>query len=161
MQFSKAGDYALRAVTYLSRQPSARVCTISEIAHAQQVPQSFLAKLMPLLIRGQVVFSIQGPKGGYRLVRPPNKITFLDVILAVEGPIFLMACQEGDDCCDFEDFCTMNEVFAQAQKTLVDYFRNTTFADLPLKATKAISDDKLRQNITQWMGSPAKTKTTK
>ncbi len=161
MQISKAGDYALRAVIYLSRQPFARVCTISEIAHAQQVPQSFLAKLMPMLIRGRVVFSIQGPKGDYRLARPPGEITFLDVILAVEGPIYLMACQEGEGCCDFEDFCTMNEVFAQAQKTLVDYFRNTTFADLSVKATQPLSDNKLRKNITQLMGSPVKTRNTR
>jgi Rrf2 family protein len=161
MQFSKAGDYALRAVAYLSQQPSARVYTIREIAHAQQVPQSFLAKLMPLLTRGQVVFSIQGPKGGYRLARPPDQITFLDVIFAVEGPISLMACQEGEGHCDFEDFCNMNKVFAQAQKTLVDYFRNITFADLPVKATQPLSDDKSQKNTTQWMESPVKTNNTR
>ena len=161
MQISKAGDYALRAVIYLSRQPGERICTIGEIAHAQQIPKSFLAKLMPMLLHAQVVYSVQGPRGGYRLARPPDRITFLDVIHAIEGPISLMACQEGDDCCDFEVFCTMNEVFAQAQKTLVDFFRNTTFADLPIKETRPLTDEKLQRNLSQLMGPPVIAKSAK
>lgn len=140
MQISRAGDYALRAVVYLSRQSSDRLCTIGEIATSQQIPQAFLAKLMPMLIKGDVVKSVQGPKGGYRLTRAAGKINFLEVIQAIEGPIRLVHCQEDGSCCDFEAFCTMNEVFALAQKQLVEFFRNTTFADLAAMEKEAFSD---------------------
>lgn len=131
MQISRAGDYALRAVVYLSRQDSDRLCTIGEISHAQQVPQAFLAKLMPMLIKGNIVKSVQGPKGGYRLARRPEEINFLEVIQAIEGPIRLVHCQEDGSCCEIEEFCSMNEVFAMAQKQLMEFFQRATFADLP------------------------------
>ncbi|MEE9241223.1 MAG: Rrf2 family transcriptional regulator [bacterium] len=133
MQISRAGDYALRAVVYLSRQDPNRLCTIGEIARAQQIPKAFLAKLMPMLIKGEVVTSFQGPKGGYRLARGAGEINFLEVIQAIEGPIRLVQCQEDENCCEIEEFCTLNEVFAMAQKQLMDFFRSATFADLPFQ----------------------------
>ncbi|MEK6711982.1 MAG: Rrf2 family transcriptional regulator [Nitrospinota bacterium] len=147
MQISRAGDYALRAVIYLSRQAPARLCTIGEIARAQQIPQAFLAKLMPMLIRGGMVASVQGPKGGYRLARRPGEVSFLDVIQAIEGPIALVGCQEDGDGCGFEPFCTMNEVFAEAQKRLVEFFRATTFADLPVQPCCQVTDEKIRRGL--------------
>ena len=150
MQISRAGDYALRAVVFLSRQDSDRLCTIGEIAHAQQIPQAFLAKLMPMLIKGNVVKSVQGPKGGYRLSRGAGDINFLEVIQAIEGPIQLVHCQEDGNCCEIEEYCSLNEVFAMAQKQLVDFFRSATFADLPIhkenfqgdNLTKSLSREK-------------------
>lgn len=137
MQISRAGDYALRAVVYLSKQDSNRLCTIGEIAQLQQIPQAFLAKLMPMLIKGNVVKSVQGPKGGYRLARGAGEINFLEVIQAIEGPIRLVQCQEDGSCCEIEEFCSLNEVFAMAQKQLMDFFRDATFADLPVHDKKS------------------------
>ncbi len=149
MQISRAGDYALRAVIYLSRQDSNRLCTIGEIAHAQQIPQAFLAKLMPMLIKGTVVKSVQGPKGGYRLARGAREINFLEVIQAIEGPIRLVQCQEDGSCCEIEEFCSMNEVFAMAQKQLVDFFRDATFADLPALDKESFQSSRLTQNMSR------------
>lgn len=143
MQISRAGDYALRAVIYLSRQAEGKLSTIGEIARAQQIPQAFLAKLMPMMIRNQIVNSVQGPKGGYRLARAASEINFLEVIQAIDGPIALVTCQDDGHCCEFEDFCTMNEVFAEAQKRLLEFFRGTTFADLPVRECMKLSDETL------------------
>ncbi|MEE9256662.1 MAG: Rrf2 family transcriptional regulator [bacterium] len=153
MQISRAGDYALRAVIYLSRQTTDRLCTIGEIAHAQQVPQAFLAKLMPMLIKASVVKSVQGPKGGYRLARSPAEINFLEVIQAIEGPITLVMCQDEENCCEIEEFCTMNEVFAMAQKQLNEFFRSFTFADLPQGEVR-IPEDKLHRGLTRLAADP-------
>ncbi len=153
MQISRAGDYALRAVIYLSRQTTDRLCTIGEIAHAQQIPQAFLAKLMPILRKASVVKSGQGPKGGYRLARSPAEINFLEVIQAIEGPITLMMCQDEEYCCEIEEFCTMNEVFAMAQKQLTDFFRNFTFGDLP-QGEVCIPEDRLNRGLTRLAAEP-------
>ncbi len=155
MQISRAGDYALRAVVYLSRQSDDRLCTIGEIAHAQQIPQAFLAKLMPMLIKAKVLNSVQGPKGGYRLSRPASEINFLEVIQAIDGPITLVMCQEEESCCEIEEFCSMNEVFALAQKRLTDFFREATFADLPVMMEKELKDEHIHRELTQLTAAPA------
>jgi len=152
MQISRASDYALRAMVYLSRQENNRLATIGEIAHAQQIPQAFLAKLMSVLIKAKVIKSSQGPKGGYRLARPPSEINFLEVIQAIDGPISLVMCQDGETCCEIEEFCTMNEVFAMAQKQLTDFFSNATFADLPLRTERELTDESLKNGLTQLIG---------
>ena len=149
MQISRAGDYALRAVVYLSRQTDGRLCTIGEIAHAQQIPQAFLAKLMPMLIKAKILNSVQGPKGGYRLSRPASEINFLEVIQAIDGPITLVMCQDTESCCEIEEFCSMNEVFALAQKRLTDFFREATFADLPVITEKELKDEHIHSGLTQ------------
>ena len=149
MQISRAGDYALRAVVFLSRQDSDRLCTIGEIAHAQQIPRAFLAKLMPMLIKGNVVKSVQGPKGGYRLARSADKVNFLEVIQAIEGPIRLVHCQEDGSCCEIEEYCSLNEVFAMAQKQLLDFFRSATFADLPILKDERFLGDNLIKNLSR------------
>jgi Rrf2 family protein len=154
MQISRAGDYALRAVVYLSRQNSDRLCTIREIARAQQIPQAFLAKLMPMLIKAEVVKSVQGPKGGYRLARASSEIDFLEVIQAIDGPISLVTCQNGESCCEIEEFCSMNEVFALAQKRLTDFFTEATFADLPAEMEGQLTDDKLSRGLAQLADGP-------
>ncbi len=154
MQISRAGDYALRAVVYLSRQNSARLCTIGEIARAQQIPRAFLAKLMPVLIKAAVVKSVQGPKGGYRLSRASSEINFLEVIQAIDGPITLVMCQDGKSCCEIEEFCSLNEVFALAQKRLTDFFREATFADLPAGLERPLTDDRLKQGLMQLADRP-------
>lgn len=154
MQISRAGDYALRAVVYLSRQSDSRLCTIVEIAHAQQIPQAFLAKLMPRLIKAKVLNSVQGPKGGYRLSRPASEINFLQVIQAIDGPITLVMCQDEESCCEIEEFCSMNEVFALAQKRLTDFFREATFADLPVIMEKELEDKHIHRGLTQLTTEP-------
>jgi Rrf2 family protein len=155
MQISRAGDYALRAVVYLSRQNGNRLCTIGEIARAQQIPQAFLAKLMPMLIKAKVVNSVQGPKGGYRLSRSASEINFLEVIQAIDGPITLVMCQDEESCCEIEDFCSMNEVFALAQKRLAEFFREATFADLPVTMEKELKDEQIHRGLTQITAEPA------
>jgi Rrf2 family iron-sulfur cluster assembly transcriptional regulator len=154
MQISRAGDYALRSVVYLSRQSDDRLCTIGEIAHAQQIPQAFLAKLMPMLIKAKVLDSVQGPKGGYRLSRPASEINFLEVIQAIDGPITLVLCQDKESCCEIEEFCSMNEVFSLAKKRLTDFFREATFADLPVMMEKELKDEHIHRGLTQLTVAP-------
>jgi Rrf2 family protein len=57
------------------------------IAQARGIPERFLLKVLKPLVSAQVLLSIKGPNGGYRLARGPNEITMLEVLEAVDGPI--------------------------------------------------------------------------
>lgn len=68
------------------------------------------------------------------MARTPDKITFLEVIEAVEGPLRLNKCT-GDqhESCSILETCEMHSVWSMAQKQTVDFLRNVTMADM-LKA---------------------------
>lgn len=57
------------------------------IAQKRGIPERFLLKVLKPLVAAQVLFSVKGPNGGYRLARPASEITILEVLEAVDGPI--------------------------------------------------------------------------
>jgi Rrf2 family protein len=67
------------------------------IAHKKGIPERFLLKVLKPLVSAQVLLSVKGPNGGYRLARPANDITVLEILEAVDGPIRGHAPGGGED----------------------------------------------------------------
>ena len=80
-------DYGLRTVIYLLVQHQRKCCSITEIAQHHGVPKKFLQKIIQDLVRCSLIKSKRGARGGYTLARSPERISFSDVIAALEGPI--------------------------------------------------------------------------
>lgn len=131
LELSRKSDYALRAVIYLARIEAHRYGRVSEIAKAKDIPQAFLAQILPLLATRGVVKSQQGAHGGYALAREPKSISFLEVIESVEGPLRLNKCIDGhhDDCTILES-CEMVNVWIQAQHQMIDFLGGVTMEDM-------------------------------
>ena len=83
MMVSQTAEYALRAVVWLGGRPNEQVGT-KKISEAAQVPAGYLAKVLQMLARAGLVVSTAGRGGGFKLNRPPDKISVLDVINAVD-----------------------------------------------------------------------------
>jgi len=130
MQVSRKVDYALRAVIYLSLPRNGRPASVKEIATSRRVPQKFLEKIIKDLIRGGIVVSHRGAHGGYTLARPAEQITFRDVIEAVEGPILLNVCVTEQRDCSILASCNMQRVWQEGQRRMLEFFSDTTLADL-------------------------------
>lgn len=130
MQVTREGDYALRAVIYLASFGD-KVCSASEISNEQGIPPKFLARIMPKLVKSRVIKSLPGSKGGYQLVRPAHKITFLEVLEAIEGSLLINQCLHEKPCdCQHESICSMKPIWNRAQHLLADYFSTVTFDQL-------------------------------
>jgi Rrf2 family protein len=91
MQIPRRVDCGLRAVIYLAVQGPRKCCSITEIAKQQGVPKKVLEKIIRDLIRCGLIKSKRGACGGYTLARSPERISFYDVIEAIEGPIAVNA----------------------------------------------------------------------
>jgi Rrf2 family protein len=130
MQISRRVDYGLRAVIHLSAQDPDQCCSIAEIAKQQGVPRKFLEKIFQDLARKGLIKSKRGSSGGYTLARPPETISFYEVIEALEGPITVNACLDEHLSCDQLPRCTMIGVWTEVQRKVVEIFTRTTLADL-------------------------------
>ncbi len=79
----KTAEYALRVVVVLAREPE-RSFSAEQIARATRVPRRYAHKVLQALVRAGLVRSRSGPGGGYALLRPPEELSILDVVSAVE-----------------------------------------------------------------------------
>jgi Rrf2 family transcriptional regulator, iron-sulfur cluster assembly transcription factor len=130
MELTRKGDYAIRGIVYLARQPLDSIALLSEIATAVQVPQTFLAKIFQQFSKSGIVKSYRGTGGGFVLARPPEQITLLEVVETIEGPISPNRCVGGPGNCDQDSTCTVHPVWLQVQQQLSQLLAGVTLKDL-------------------------------
>jgi Rrf2 family protein len=89
MKLTRASIYALHAVTYMAAQKDREGGSVAShiIAQDRGIPERFLLKVLKPLVSEQILVSVKGPNGGYRLARPAKEISVLEVIEAVDGQI--------------------------------------------------------------------------
>ena len=87
MRISAKVDYAVRAMCELAAHDAATPLKAEQMAAAQEIPLSFLENILVDLKRAELVRSLRGQVGGYRLGRPAETISIADIIRAVEGPL--------------------------------------------------------------------------
>jgi Rrf2 family protein len=133
LRISRKIDYGLRAMIYLASVPPDAIVPFREIARQMAVPEDFLAKILKTLVDAGQVRSIRGPHGGYSLARSASEVSFLDVIEAVEGPVALNLCLDGEDACGHSTCCTMTAVWKLGQERMLDVYRQARLADLAFK----------------------------
>jgi Rrf2 family protein len=130
MQITRQADYAVRAVLHLARVGNAERSATSMIAKEQNIPPSFLAKIISQLSIAGLLHTSRGARGGVTLAREPKEITLLEVVEAIDGPIQLNECVGSNGACTFDDHCPIKSVWCDAQDELVGRLRNTDFAQL-------------------------------
>jgi Rrf2 family protein len=130
MQITRQADYALRAMLFLSElEPNERAAT-SHIAEEQRIPPSFLAKIISQLSIAGLIHTSRGARGGVSLARPPEAISVLEVVEAIDGPLTLNECSHDDNACPFGDSCPLRPLWCDTQFELVERLRNTSFANV-------------------------------
>jgi Rrf2 family protein len=87
MRLTRASVYALHAVAYMAGQKKNRPIASHVIAEKRRISERFLLKVLKPLVSAQILTSVKGPHGGYRLAKPATDINLLEVIEAVDGPI--------------------------------------------------------------------------
>ena len=130
MQITRQADYALRAMLYLARLETNERAATSKIAEDQEIPPSFLAKIISQLSIAGLIHTSRGAHGGVSLARKPSEVSLLEVVEAIDGPISLNECVHDPGICSFGDNCPIHEVWCEAKEELVRKLRASTFDKL-------------------------------
>jgi Rrf2 family protein len=133
MQFTRKGDYALKAMAYLALIKGNSPHTIDEISENSHVPRHFLAKILKDLTRADLLIAVKGARGGYTLARRPSEISLLEVIEASVGPLALNLCLEGSGRCSELSTCGLYPVWQKASKALRNVFESTKLSSISPK----------------------------
>ncbi len=134
--FSQTAEYALRSAVYLAAADG-QSCPVRVVSRRTQVPSSYLTKILGALGRAGIVRSQRGPNGGYVLSRPPDRITALDVIRAVEPRSQVDVCPLGLPEHASGRLCALHRRLADAYLRLEAAFESTTLQDLAVPAAGA------------------------
>ena len=108
--------YALRSLLFLAEEQGAAPVQLGRIAETQRVPPKYLELIMLDLKKAGLVKSSRGPRGGYQLARPADRISFGEIVRTMEGPIGLVSCASVNfyapcgDCHD-EATCAIRRAF--------------------------------------------------
>jgi Rrf2 family protein len=87
LRLTRAASYAVHALVFMATQKQKGPMASHNIAKARGIPERFLLKVLKPLVSARLLLSIKGPNGGYRLAKPANEISLLEILEAVDGPI--------------------------------------------------------------------------
>lgn len=90
MKLSTKGRYAMVALTDLAAQPDGALVALSEISRRQDISLPYLEQLFVKLRRANLVKSVRGPGGGYRLARPASDVRVVEILEAVDETVDAM-----------------------------------------------------------------------
>jgi len=144
MKLSLRGEYALRALLVLGLRYGQPVTRIQEISKEQNVPKRFLEQILNDLKSAGFVQSRRGVSGGYRLARPPEKITLAEVVRHIEGALAPVSCVSErfyEKCsCPDEARCAIRSVMKEIREAIVKVAERVTLAELCERARKLQRD---------------------
>ena len=130
LKLVKADDYAIRAMIHLACMPEGSMAMRSEIASAQRIPASFMAKILRHLVKAQLLTSARGVNGGFALARPAAEITMLQIVEAIEGPLHIAACVPDQRGCEWARDCPASLVWGRVQDAVTEILQETTLESL-------------------------------
>ena len=90
MKLSTKGRYAMVALADLALQPDNALLSLAEISKRQDISLPYLEQLFVKLRRADLVISVRGPGGGYKLARPASEIRVSDIMGAVDETVSAM-----------------------------------------------------------------------
>jgi Rrf2 family protein len=131
---SQKARYALRALFLLAGRTIGEPVMIAEIAVKARVPRKFLEQILLDLKRRGILTSLRGKHGGYTLGRPADKISFAEVIRAIDGPLALSPCasvtayRRCADCVD-EETCAIRKVLLAARDATASVLESRMIGD--------------------------------
>jgi Rrf2 family protein len=145
--FSKASEYAIRAMLKVAETDSFDGFSPKEICAEAEIPEPIGRKSLAELVKAQIIQGTRGPGGGYSLVRDPADISLLDIVHAVDGPYAFAECPMGLQCqaqkpggilqsckecdmphpkCGLDHICPMHNLWKETRQSVIQHLNSTT-----------------------------------
>jgi len=130
LSLKRKGDYAVRAMISVGRRYETGLRQARQISTEMHIPYKTLTLILAGLVTEGLLVAAHGPKGGYRLARPPNEISLLDIVEAAEGPATFDHCVLRDGPCDWGETCPVHDAWARTQEALIRELASTSLAEV-------------------------------
>ena len=130
MLLSRSCEYGLRASLYLASLQEDGFTPIRAISDELDIEFHFLTKIFRQLTEAGLMHSQRGPRGGIALARSPDRITLLEIVVAIDGDDLFQECVLGLPGCGEQKPCPMHERWAVERERVKKMFTETTLATM-------------------------------
>jgi Rrf2 family iron-sulfur cluster assembly transcriptional regulator len=129
MKLTTKGRFAVTAMIDLALRQNDGPVTLAGISERQKISLSYLEQLFGKLRRHELVASVRGPGGGYRLARPLADVSVADIIRAVDEPVDATLCGGKGNCQDDQP-CMTHNLWTTLTVRMLEYLSSVTLAEL-------------------------------
>ena len=150
MRISAKVDYAVRAAVELAAASAEKPVKAEAIANAQGIPLNFLENILGELRHAGIVRSHRGAEGGFRLAKPPEKVTVADIMRAVEGPLASVRGGPPEDASYTGAAETLPRVWIAVRANLRKVVEHVTLAEVAAGKIPA-AVDRLAEDPEAWV----------
>lgn len=142
--YSAGVEYGIHCLIFLVGDGGeSREASVRDLAELQGVPVDYLAKIFTKLAKAKLVVATEGVRGGFKLARPADEISMLDIVNAIDGQKLIFDCREIRGRCVLFDgtppawaldgHCSVHAAMMTAQKRMEEALAQQTILDLARK----------------------------
>jgi len=135
MKLSNSSQYAIRILTYITMQ-NGPLISASALSEKLDIPYKFLTKIMTTLVKADLIESIRGRDGGFRLKKEANDIKIDEILNLFHDTIKKDECLLGIGQCDTQCRCALHDQWMKPKLLLQKMFRESSLEMISKKATK-------------------------
>ena len=135
MQLNNTTQYAIRILNYIANNDK-QLTSAKELSQTLIIPYKFLTKIMTILVKSELIVSIRGREGGYKLSKPATSITMIDILNHFNEFVDYEQCILGIGTCDYKGKCALHDQWAKPKGMILKMFEETTLDDLKGKNFK-------------------------
>jgi Rrf2 family protein len=158
MKLSEGIEWGIHCATILGGLTPGATLPGKALAEFHGVSESYLLKHLKALTAANLLESVPGPRGGYRLARAPERITLLDVVQAIDGKEPAFRCTEirqrgpvAGHRSAYRRPCTINAAMLRAEGAWRAELARTTLADINRGVVENANPGALARGA-QWLG---------
>jgi Rrf2 family protein len=129
VKFSTKVRYGLRVLAELAVTDNSEPVMASVLAEKQDISIKYLERIMNSLKKAEIVESVRGCHGGYRMIKKPEEISVYDIYMAVEGDIHVTPCCSNSHC-EKEGNCAATRFWNKVNSDIIELTKDYNVAQI-------------------------------
>jgi len=136
MQLSNTSQYAIRILAFIADKKDLQLINATELAEALFIPYKFLTKIMAELVKADLVESIRGRDGGYKLSKSASEIMVDDILNLFNDSVKDEQCVLGIGFCNGMCKCALHDQWMEPKLLMQRMFRESSLEDIAGRGCK-------------------------
>lgn len=134
MKISTKGRYALRLMVDLAISDDGTYISLRDVSERQEVSMKYMEQIVGQLTKAELLHSVRGPQGGYKLARRPGEYLVGEILRVTEGSLAPVACLDVAAApCARSDQCSTLAFWEQLNETISSFVDGVTLEDLVIQ----------------------------
>ncbi|MCP5064762.1 MAG: Rrf2 family transcriptional regulator [Ignavibacteriae bacterium] len=143
MIYTKTGEYAIRAILHLARQPKDILVMSGQVAEKEDIPAHYLAKILQRMAKFGYVDSFKGRGGGFKITKLAMKSSILDIVERIEGPVITLKCVTGLKECSDEHPCPLHDEWSELRDKIQHLITSKSVGQLADEYNEVLEPNKI------------------